>query len=476
VVTHDRTAIVAARRGGQDRADATTLQERFATEIYTDIARDGLSVNSLAKAVDIKAGTLKGYLDGTSAWPVGVLRDVARVLGRNNDADLVALGYVSSPLAQRYLLQQQQLRLAEMVQARTALHVAREPLVESAGAQVVAAIITAPDDLAGRLDVRIRRLTRGRRHERTFCDLVIVEVGAAADDYQAAKRTLLSLPIRPIPGKASARLSDALDYYGAHVEESVDYLDRLRRLYAAGPTSVMIIVPGLLATRPAVPGAPSPELDHLDGVAVTSLWWGGAADIASLVAEGADWGYASAEMLARQTFGGGPTLRDAGGDTTAARRSFQLNCRETSELLLNPRVSGRRRVAALDAPAAALDAVRQLAVTGDRQVAPVALVRISAQRVHWTRRLRARDPERPRDAEWTALAATRLLTLQDELSAAVESLRGRPARVFELPEPDADYSREDRDFVDEDFDSYAEAAEDVRRWLVDLPVEVDRAR
>lgn len=477
MVTHDRTTIVAARRGGQSPTDAAELQERFAREILADIDRAGLSVNSLAKAVDIKAGTLKGYLDGNAPWPIGVLREVARVLGRSNDADLVALGYVSSPLAQRYLLQQQQLRLAETVQAKTALHVAREPLIESPGAQVVAAIITATDDLAAQLDVRIRRLSRGRQRKRTFCDLVIVQAPSTADGYPAAKRMILDLPILPIPGKASARLADALDYFGAHVEESVDYVTRLRRVFRAGPTSIMIVVPGLLATRPAVPGAMSPQLDHLDAVAVTSLWWGGAADVASLVAVGAGWGYAAVEMLTRQTFGGGRTLRDVDdADNAATRRSFHINCREMSELLLNPRVSGRRRAVALDAPFAALDAVRHLHVTADREAAPLALVRISESRIDWTCRLRARDPERPRDAEWVARETSRLITLQDDLTAAVGDISSRPTHVFELPEPDVDYTREDRDFVDEDFDSYANASDEVWQWLVDLATEFDDAR
>lgn len=171
---YDRSTTMAARRGGHRPEDASLLQAAYASDIRTDMTREGLSTNALAGRIGIKPGTLKGYLDGVPPWPIGIIKTLADLLGRSSDADLVALGYVSSPLAQRFLSQQQQLRLTDMLQ-RTALFTGREPLANSPGAQLAAAVLTSPEAHRSGIDLRLRPLSRGRRHPMPFAELLIAD-------------------------------------------------------------------------------------------------------------------------------------------------------------------------------------------------------------------------------------------------------------------------------------------------------------
>jgi len=474
----DRSLIVAARRGGQTTADAGELQARYAEDVRSDMTRAGLTTNSLAKAIGVKPGTLKGYLDGTAPWPVGVLKDLARILGRSSDADLVALGYVSSPLAQQFLRQQQQLRLANLVQANTALLVAREPLTDSPGAQLAATLVRSPDPNAVDIDARLRLLIRGVEYPMTFAELLIVDLPRErAADYNAVKQHLLSTPIGSPLGKASATFGDAVDYYGAMFEEGLDYMARLRRQFGTSDAAALIIVPRLLATRPMDPLRLDPRFEHADGIAVTSLHFGGAADVTALLADRAGWGYASAGKLTQQTFGSG--LRPYGGQEdvadSTADRTFHLRCQELTELLLNPAMSGRRRASSLDEPADALAVIHRLSPGGDSSVedgarSPMVMLRISGQRLEWVANRRALT--RPGGGTWGDEAAVAdhraLVALQDDLTRAGEAVPNRPTMVFDVPESNVDYDDRDKDTADEDLDTFIVTAGRVQEWLLGL--------
>jgi transposase-like protein len=476
---HDRRTIVKARRGGQDTDAARELQERYAEEVRADMAREGFTVNSLAQRIGVKPGTLKGYLDGASPWPVGVLKALAWILGRSSDADLVALGYVSSPLAQRFLRQQQQLRLADLVQSKTALLAAREPLVDSPGAQLAATLVTSPDDRAPLVDARLRKLMRGREHPLPFGELLIVDLPRTdVPDYAALRGQLSSIPIHSLAGKASATFIDAVDYYGAMFEEGLDYLARLRRDYDASDTAAMIIVPRLLATRPMDPSALDPTFEHLDGLSVTSIHFGGAPDVAALISRRVGWGYASAGKLTQQTFGTG--LRPYGGQKATAQmteRAFHHYCQDLTELLLNPVLSGRRRASALDEPADALAIIRRLTtVAPDEEMVrtPLIMLRISERRIEWTANRRALT--RPGGGAWGDEQAVsdyqELVALQDDLTRTVEAVPDRPVAIFTVPEAAVDYDDRERDTTDEDIDAYVIMSRQVEEWLRGLDDEV----
>lgn len=473
-MSYDRSAIVAARRGGQSAESAGELAKLFAAELRADMAREVLTVNSLAGRIGIKAGTLKGYLDGDSTWPIGVLKELARILGRSSDADLAALGYLETPVWQRVLLQQQQLRVLELVQERTALLLNNDPLSASPGGQLAAALSTSPDALAELVDIRLRKLMRGIVDPRPFGELLIIDLPERnATDDQAVKQLLLSMPILPLAGRASSRFADAIDQCGAMFEEGPDYVARLRRQYGTSEKAALVIVPGLLATRPFDPSALKPAFDHLDGAAVTSLHFGGAADVAALIARQTGWGYASTTKLTQQTFSTG--LRPYGGQEdpvgSPSARSYHRNCQELTELLLAPEISGRRRVSSLDEPADALAAIQRLSPPR-REAPPVPLImlRMSTARIRWAanRRAIARPGGGSAGDEGARADYQQLVALQDELTRAVEAVQGQPTLIHELPESAADYENLDKDTTDEDFDTYVVAAGKAIEWLAAL--------
>jgi hypothetical protein len=218
------------------------------------------------------------------------------------------------------------------------------------------------------------------------------------------------------------------------------------------------------------------HVDHLDGAAITSLYFGGSPDVAALVADQAGWGFASAGLLTHQTFGTAST-RHGGQAATPdplAERAFRLACQDITELLLDPTVSGRRRVASLDEPEDALAVLRRLgdAGAGDRPAdarSPLVMLRISSLRLRWVAN---REVVNTRSGTWNddSVVAThrRLLRLQDELTRAVEAAPGRPTVVLDVPESAADYDDSERDTTDEDFDTYVTVSGRIREWLTGL--------
>jgi hypothetical protein len=477
---YDRSTTMAAQRGGQRPEDADRLQAAYAKDIRSDMARAGLSLSALAGRVGIKPGTLKGYLDGVSPWPIGIIKTLANILGRSTDADLVAVGYVSSPLAQRFLRMHQQLRVTELLQ-QTALLTRREPLAESPGAQLAATILTSPEakkpgpeDKESRIDLRLFPLRRGRKYPMPFAELLIADFPGQDLNLQQARQRLHNLPVQPWPGQPSPTFKDALDYYEAMVEEGEDWLSRLRQEYRTSSSAVMIIVPVLLATRPFDPFHP-PTADHLDAVVVTSLNWGGSADVAALIAQEYGWAYTSVSKLVRATFGGGYT--PYGGlfeqPLSPEGRSFQRNCQLLGELLLDPTLTGKQRVSALDEPETAVQAIRQarLDPDQDRSRTPLIMLRMSSRRVEWTagRRAMARPGDgAPHDEQATA-DYERLLALQDDLTRAAEAVPDRPHLILDIAEPEIEgYEDTSTDSTDPDFDAFVTTSKDVQTWLASL--------
>ncbi len=471
---YDRSTTMTARRGGHRPEDASLLQAAYASDIRTDMAREGLSLNALAGRIGIKPGTLKGYLDGASPWPIGIIKTLADLLGRSSDADLVALGYVSSPLAQRFLRQQQQLRLTDLLQ-RTALLTSREPLANSPGAQLAAAVLTSPEAHRSGIDLRLRPLSRGRRHPMPYAELLIADFPGTGLNQPQARQRLLDLPVRPWPGQPKPTFSDALDYYGATMAVGADLLSRWRAEYGTSRSAVMIIVPVLLATRPFDPLHLSPEADHLDTVVVTSLNWGGSAVAAALVAREFGWAYTSINRLVRETFGGGHT--PYGGlfeqPLSLAGRSFQRNCQLLGELLLNPALTGRQRASALDEPETAVQVIRQLRADPDQDHtrSPLIMLRMSNRHIEWTagRRAMARPGGGAPHDEQAIADYEHLRVLQDDLTRAVEAVPDRPHLVLNITEPEIeDYEDTSTDSTDPNFDAFVTTSKNVKIWLTSL--------
>lgn len=157
-----------------------------------------------------------------------------------------------------------------------------------------------------------------------------------------------------------------------------------------------------------------------------------------------------------------------------AERAFRLACQDITELLLDPTVSGRRRVASLDEPEDALAVLRRLgdAGAGDRPAdarSPLVMLRISSLRLRWVAN---REVVNTRSGTWNddSVVAThrRLLRLQDELTRAVEAAPGRPTVVLDVPESAADYDDSERDTTDEDFDTYVTVSGRIREWSTGL--------
>ena len=301
------------------------------------------------------------------------------------------LGYQSSPMAQRFLRLQQQVRLAERLQ-KTALLSPRDPIADSPGAQLAATVLTSPEAKESGVDLRLLPLSRGRKHPRPFAELLIAEFPNQSLSLQQARQRLLGLPVRPWLGQPSPTFSDALDYYEAMVEEGSDWLSRLREEYRTSSSAVMIIVPVLLATRPSDPFHLSPKGDHLDAVVITSLNWGGSADVAALIAQEYRWAYTSVGLLVRATFGGG--YNPYGGlfeqPLSPAGRSFQRNCQLIGGILLDPVLTGKQRASALDEPETAVHAIRQARDPDqDNSRTPLIMLRMSTRRIEWTAGRRA---------------------------------------------------------------------------------------
>jgi hypothetical protein len=451
------------------------LQALYGEDVREHMARLGINMSSLADEIDVKSTTLRGYLDGTNPLPMGLPATIARILGRNIAADYVTLGLLDSPMAGQYLRQHQRLRTAAVIQ-NTALLAAREPLAESPGAQLAATLMRSPDPTVLDIDIRLRLIVRGLEHPMPFAELLILDLPpAAAQSNNAVRSKLVDLPV-VLPGRASATFGDALDQSGAVIESGLDYLSRLRRQYRASDTAVMIIVPRLLATRPHTPFRQDPSFDHLESVAITSLYFGGSPDVAALVADQARWGYASAGLLTHQLVGTASTRHGGQGATSdpQAESSFRLACQDITESLLDPTVTGRQWVTSLDEPEDALAVLRRLVHSrgGEGPAdarSPLVMLRISSRRLKWVAN---REVVNTRSGAWnddSVVAAHRqLLRLQDELTRAVEAVPGRPTVVLDVPESAVDYDDSEKDTTDEDFDTYVTVSSRVREWLTSL--------
>ena len=433
-------------------------------------------MNALAGKIGVKPGTLKGYLDGSSPWPFSTVKALARLLGRSSDADLVILGFQSSPMAQRFLRLAQQARVTELLQ-ETALFSHRDPLADSQSAQLAAAALTSHEALKSGIDLRLLPLSRGRKHPRPFAELLIADFPGKGLSAQQARERLLDLDVRPWQeGQPSPTFRDALDYYEGMVEGGSDYLSRLREEYSTSDSAVMIIVPVLLATRPFNPRHLSPQAGHLNAVVVTSLNWGGSADVAALIAQEYGWGYTSIGRLVRATFGGGydPYGGLSRQPLSPEGRSFQLNCQLLGNYLLNPALpEDLRRVSALDEPETAVQVIRQLRADPDqdRTRTPLIVLRMSSRRIEWTagRRAMARPGGGATHDEQAIADYEHLLVLQDDLTRAVEAVPDRPHLVLDITEPEIeDYEDTSTDSTDPDFDAFVTTSENVKTWLTSL--------
>jgi hypothetical protein len=339
-----------------------------------------------------------------------------------------------------------------------------------------ARVLTSPDtDASAGIDVRLRRLSRGRKKRLPFAELLIAEFPGNNLSAAQARRRLLDLPVEPWPGQPERSFVGAIDYVGAMVEGGEDLLSRWRAEYGTSRSAVMIIAPVLLATRWSPAPDTSPEADHLDTVVVTSLDWGGSADVAALIARKYGWAYTSIKLLVRAACGGSYT--PYGGlfenPLTPAGRSFQRNCELYGQTLLHPKRSGKRQVSALDEPETAVRALREIDIGPNVDPArnPLIMLRMSSRRIKWTagRRAMARrgrgathDDQANRDYE-------HLLALQDDLTRAVEAIPDRPHKIIDTVEPEIeDYEDTETDSTDPDFDAFVETHEQVNAWLHSL--------
>lgn len=472
---------------------------RYSEDVRADMEGAQLTNNSLARALDIKATTLKGYFQ-SGKWPADVVINVARVLGRNSDADLAIAGWLSAPITQQFLYLLDQLRRLDIVQANTPLFAAREPIADSPGAQLAAALVNSPSRGVEDFDIRLRKLMRGNedRHEQNdaskqnegfepiagpvlFADLLIVDLPRSiAKTYEAVKEQLLNTDIiwrDTMP----AKFKDAVDESEAMFEEGLDYRARLQRDYQTSESAVFIIVPRLLKTRPSDPVHFDHSFRGVNGLRVTGLHFSGAADVGALVGTRIGFGFTAVSKLAQQAYGTG--LRPYGGQADITKperdRMYRAQCEDLTELLLDTNVSrGRRRVTALDEPEEACTVLERLGQEANENFAanpphtpmrnPLIMLRISSERLMWVANRRALT--RPGGGRWGDETALRqreqMINLQDKLTAAVRTAPNRDIEVFDVPESKADYNDQDTDTTDPDMDTYIITANQVCRWLL----------
>lgn len=317
---------------------------------------------------------------------------------------------------------------------------------------------------------------RGRNHPTRFIDHLILESplpeSAAYEDHVYA---VLNTPLRSRPGVS---LGDVIYYTGSIPEASHALLTQWRHEHGLTSRHVVINCPHLLRTRPenhdldlVASDRPTPQ-DQLAGVVITSLGWGGSADIGALIAQTWGWGFAAAT---RTQIEGDP--ENAFGDwisnLSGARRHTKIarNLLEASRVMLDALPHLNKRIHVLDQPHGAIRALAAQPRLGTTDnPLPVVVITMNETRIRWVAEHMLSQGGRLDVTEQQVLTrAGELLQLQDELVHSVQSCNSvaSPVMVIDMVDhlEDGYAERHGNDPVDDDFDCFTKTGAIIRHAL-----------
>jgi hypothetical protein len=333
------------------------------------------------------------------------------------------------------------------------------------------------------LELRLVKLERGHRWRCRFADLAIIRsplpLGSAQKEHRNA---VLSQPY----GNGGASLRNAIFAAGAFPEVSKVLIDEFTQRLDLTDRDVVFHCPYYLRNR--TDRDPHEELfteitrdpdvaglnDDLTGVIVTSLGWGGAANVGAQLARWWSWGFTSAVQAnlagLEEPYSFGDWNDEPGADHRQSDLARRLISQSHDLLQALPAVSPR--VIALDHPVGALSALRDLlAEPMDDQIALV-VITMDPRRIRFVARHMLSQGGRYSDVPTRAIdhIAEQLLGIQHDLVNAVAARRD-PTIVVQVGlhdhlEDGYATSIEAVDPVDADFDSFCDTALEVQERLL----------
>jgi hypothetical protein len=311
---------------------------------------------------------------------------------------------------------------------------------------------------------------RGGKYRVRFLDCCVLrsslDSSATYDDHVAA---VLGTELQSRRGVA---LKDVVSVTGSFPEESGVLIAKWRERYGLTERDVFINCPRLLRTRAGKPGHSAKRgvggVDsRMASAVVTSLGWGGAADVGALLADAWEWGFGTAVDSQRlQAF----------GDWIDDPRWSRMHTGAAKDLLATINLLKAvphlpKRVCVLDEPRAAAEALAGQSWLGTRdQPVPIVMIEMNEHRMRWVARHMVTSGGRfeRSDAEFTE-RFEELRTVQMDLKATVQALDSAdtPVVVRHMDDHLEDGYAEQvgNDPVDEDFDCFKTTAHKV---LMDL--------
>lgn len=498
--------VAKARRGGRG-GDAVRAQAELGDELREQMRARRLSAQELATGLGIKVQTLKTYISGQSPWPWAVLREVDDYLHRDYETDLIRLGVFSTPATDKVVvltdalheLRRRSQAAAEGLSSISA--VAAHTGVVDAAAQIVSLLVpvTQAGDAGGgpfRQGIQVFDLARGISERQRFARLVLLRTDA---NVAIAEAALLEMPVEPWYGRLDAVGRHVLDAASCFIEHGHDYLDELSKKYKFNPEQdLAIIAPWLLAPRQPQPAVYNKSLQGADSLVVTSLDWGGAADVAGKLALQRGMGFATVTQQVDQSvdaamrpYYGGAVKGGTDAEQVAQHARRRAVAEERSLACLDITMSGRGRSWALDDARAAIAALTAMAAKKPTPAptSPLIMIKMGERRIKWTARARVLADLRaellldgnPAGSEAVVASYNGRADLVAEVSHHTEQLVGQQAElekacallkgnrpVFVLDLGDHDHYDTGASTVDPDFDLFMQVARRADAWIAEL--------
>ncbi|SNS31008.1 hypothetical protein SAMN06893096_103159 [Geodermatophilus pulveris] len=468
-------------------------RNRLDAAIGADMQARNVTLAGLAREVGVSPATLRNWRQG-GGWDFHALKRIAILLGRAPEEYYVLAGLMDSVSDVKLLDSRERVALLERdieelseLVAEARIGLPEKQFRDSPGAELIARLVSAVRDepadngkpLARR--AQVIQLFRGVERPLLHSDLVVVpgqdDMSGVEDEARRLeireknKARLLAMKIDPGTTLQGTTFGAALDFAGAFIEDGTDFLEDLTEEFGLAPHDLLIIVPRLLAGKTPAAGERSSAAGP---IVVTSLAWGGAADVAALQAEDSGLGYIGigrhVRMHRTDSHGDTPYGGFTVDPTKAGAIAYEDLARKKSRLLaLNPRTARKNYCIALDEPTAALAALQEHASLPetDKPGGALAMIVMSDIRLKWTakrRHLGRSDATGELDTQAVDEDFQQLRRLQDDLRAAVEQLGDRPTRVFTLKDR-VDYDNVREATVDPDFDSFVEVAAEIGAWI-----------